>query len=1058
MRFQVSVNPTCIGKDVRTVGNNAWETKTLDVWRFVESHYIQGQAIAAGVFDLDSPLTKGSTAKTNERWLGSEIVVIDIDEWDNNEGHDSLINDPFIQEHCFAIIPSSSFTFAVPKVHLYFKLDNVITDEKHWRGLSTYVAGLMPVKADPAMSKPAQATFGTRFLKPSMIDHTPTLNDGLCWFNDHAAEIDTTSALIEIARRVNENEHLNAPDDVTDTAINKRALAYYEQPVSTRLRVALDALTQVCNAWGRREYDDWQAMVMSAHHATDGSTLARDILLSNPGVTWKPGERDDFIFWWDKHTPREDNPVTVARLFHYARLTGWLKSTSLEIPEYEVTLFNATEVGDWLTTLDPLPRQALIQSNTGTGKTLGMIALLKKLGTPKSVFFAPSIKLCRALSATLIGQGVENTLYITEDGVTKSGPELAKANVLVTTLQTFATKIATVVGTDLSAYELVFIDECDELISAFVRSGTHKTLYAGSHVRPSEAHWGVKALRDMLRTAQHVIMSDGTATMVTVQFVRACLNSGDTLQIYRNTWKRTKAPVHLIQDISDARGVAFRAVASGKRVVIAIDTKAGARDLHEAMIAKGILDKDEAILITSDTSYKPAVQDFFRDVEKGAAKYRVVIYNSAMGSGVSIVDTKPDVTVQFVQYIAPRKNLQMINRFRQQALVFCYVNHRESLYSEPPDDRKQRTEGAAKSEEILTGVPLQERGEIATLITDIALLSVRDDHEQHQNVKSMYTGLLEQDGREVRDLSSAATDDGIDEALKEARGRRKELEHLARQTWRDAKPITRSEPLDPDATLLEQRQGLIHAQIRKCLGTEDGHEVVMTIDDETLARIVIGLRLTVPLVEKWLLPEPTLAGALSDLGNQDKSILTFRLYLSTLDLVGVVGELFQHTDEVLTDDVLNQRAPKFLREVELRKDVYNTLAGSRNAYDKVLERKGETGLAALAIAKYILKAMGLKVTRTRGHRDDEGNRIRINKIEGTDDVLTLLRMRGNAGDDITRLDFDTRHIPTITDTMKREAPLYMTFTDAEKRRILKRVAKADLSISDGLENVLMPQF
>ncbi|HMA79027.1 MAG TPA: DEAD/DEAH box helicase family protein, partial [Candidatus Paceibacterota bacterium] len=395
------------------------------------------------------------------------------------------------------------------------------------------------------------------------------------------------------------------------------------------------------------------------------------------------------------HAP-QDGGVTVASLFYLARLNGWLSETGIEIDDEQITPFYAQEVGDFLLS-DDAPKKALVMSNTGTGKTLGAIAKLKALGIPKAVFFAPSVKLCVDLSTTLTQHGVDNTLYI-EGSAIKSYDEFLKAQVLVTTLQSFASRLAKNNADVLKTFAFVAIDESDELISSFVRADVRLRGY-GSHIHRSSAQHGIVALSTLIEKSEYCYLLDGTATRISLDFA----NHSASVPAYRNTYKRDKAPVTRLHSRNEAHQKILESISSHKHTVVCADTRKECEVI--VGMAQKILDEDQIILFTRLTRNEPKVKAFFEDVDKGAKDYRLVVYNSSMGSGVSITSVEPANIIQIVTgTVSPRKALQMINRYRQQGNVYAYVADIEHIYHDPLNNVMERIRELRTNEVRISGL------------------------------------------------------------------------------------------------------------------------------------------------------------------------------------------------------------------------------------------------------------------------------------------------------------------------------------------------------------------
>jgi hypothetical protein len=445
--MRLSTNATCKGKDKHTISNAQWQARDLSRASFLRWQYIDGLAIAPGLFDGNRKLTKA--------WRGSNLIIVDVDEHTGDTLAEALASD-YVQEYCFAAWPSSSYTDEKRKYHFAFELDETVTALDAYTRLSAHVAAQLPMQADKALTRAAQGVYGTVF---TSYEHKKSLSDGLCYLNEKAACVPVLETLRGIAR----DENISGAGQLTLTSVSVKARTekHHEQDEKAQERVTLDALRYALKGWGRRDYEDWLQVCFAAWDGC-ASLDVMQAIIDHPDVMWRPGEKREFPAWW---AGLKQGKITVASLFYRARQNGWLRQTSADLQPDDYHEIEAYELNDWLSNQD-VPARALILSPTGSGKTLAAIATLKRLDVPKSVFFAPSIKLCYDLSAKLNAAGVANVLYI-DDGTTKDAATLQAANVLVTTLQTFAVKVVSK-GVDIRDYSLAVIDESDELISAFV--------------------------------------------------------------------------------------------------------------------------------------------------------------------------------------------------------------------------------------------------------------------------------------------------------------------------------------------------------------------------------------------------------------------------------------------------------------------------------------------------------------------------------------------------------------------------------------------------------------
>jgi hypothetical protein len=1028
--MRLSINPSCRGKDRYTVGNDQWQQADFTKTSYLNWQYIAGFAIAPGLFDVAELAPDEKTQKIDARWQGSELIIVDVDDYEGDTLTDALKSD-FVRTHCFAAYPSSSYTPTLRKYHFAFLLSVLVTDAKAYSRLAQHIAAQFPMPTDKALTRPSQAVYGTVFTKHA---HSKALDDGLCYLNEQTQNIDTMAVLRALARQDNLSGVGAAV--LTQDVVSGRAEKHYEQSEIVRERVTLEALEYALLNWEDKDYQGRLSLCLAARDGANTQAVMQVLLDRDAGYAWLSRKFTDFSDWWAQE---QSGDTTVATLFFQARQNGWLQTTSVDLQQNDYEPIAAQGIDAWLAER-PTPQRALIVSPTGTAKTLGAIAELKRLGTPKAVFFAPSIKLCTDLSAKLTAHGVTNTLYI-DAGNTKDADTLAAANVLVTTLQTFAIKLVSH-GIDLSQYRYAVVDESDELIGAFVRAEAGRTLGYGSHVNRLQSQWGMYTLKRIMQEVEHVLFFDATATRLSLQTMRRFCPIGKQPQCFLNEVTRPKAGVVMLPSVYDARRVALEAALRGHTLVVASDTRKEAELLAMYMLATGAVEADELITITGATHYDKRVATFLEDVEAGAKKYRIIIYNSAMGSGVSITETMPDVFVQIATYVSPRKNLQILNRFRRQHLVFAYVPGYENLYHETLQDKLQRLDASLANEVSILGAKHTDRDALARDIKALAALSVRDEYEQRRAPRDLYTALLARDGRTVSYHDTALADDQFKARFKQAYRLLAERAERVVSQWRSVPPISRENPPGDDATAEDIAKGLLHGRIDRMIDLDKAD-----LPDDKIALLVLTYGRYIYNVERWLKLGKAVGASLDELTDDRRADVTLRLYVGRLELVSLLGLLIPDAHAQVDMATLRQNAPLFVREVQLRAPVFNSLAGrKRNFVDDIAARKNDDVELAVAYAKVILKSLGLSLRRKNGKRQG-AERQRLLYCAGAQDVLTLLRWRGVQADSIqfVRSDYDA----AILDARESVA-IFNELGRQEQRDVTSRLRDMDTTLEAAL--------
>lgn len=992
IRHSRSIEPALVGKRPDLL-SRPWRTFETSVQDLVAWAYVGGRAFAASEFDHDTPLRAGEKSTRNSaRWRGAQLVVLDVDDAPNLSLAD-LIADPCVQKYAAAVVPSSSYSHERVKAHVLFVLSQYVDDATRYREIGHWIASQCGFPVDKATLSPFQAIFGTLYTHPSLTSHRRALDDGLVWLNPSPVVVSVPLAL---AARIASGDYRpdGAPTEratVQDTSpdseedINRRVAAHLSASPAKRLSVTLEALSYALKDWGEAPRDERLPLLMAAHAACS-DTAVRDAFLAHSSPRWDASaQKATLPAWWAAHSARRGG-YTAATLFYAARRNGWLAYSSVELSN--ATEIYAPEVSDWLLNTPDLPSRLLLKSPTGTGKTQAAIALLKQIQAKKALFFAPSIKLCIALSRALTRAGVENTLYI-ENNKTKDSATLREADVLVTTLQTFGVKLLAS-GVDVASYDLVVIDESDELFSAFVRSGIGGKLTTASHVTKEQARFGIDTLYQVFQKASRVLLLDGTATDLS-RFMMEHLSPADMRKgVYFNTFTREKADVTVYTQLNALRQDIMTSVLLGQRVVVACDTKAEAALIETLLLATDTCTHDEILRITGDTIADPRVGEFFADVEAGAASYPVIIYNSAMGSGVSIVHTQPDVVYLIATYLSPRKLLQMLNRYRRQSTVRAYIAPRESLYSDSVADRFERMQMVLAQESKLLGLPVSERVSLAQVITEASLIAATDEYDQQRSVRDFFVRLLREDGRRVDFVKG---DGGaIEDTVQKVRELLRERRQGVFQTWRSAPPLARGATIPKDLGVEDVARGLLHGLVREEFG--ERIDTATTMDDAEIAELALHFKPYKRLIDRWLEPERATVSAVDDLQNPRRENTSLRLYMSRVELLGLLGTFLPALDAVMDDDMLSRKAKTFIESIKAREAAYDLMVSSHLSLASVLERGLSEVETARVLAGAILKAVGLSLKRKNGARTDGERRERVSYVDGTKRLFDYLYLRG----------------------------------------------------------------
>lgn len=748
-----------------------------------------------------------------------------------------------------------------------------------------------------------------------------------------------------------------------------RLTKHFQQDVSARERLTLECLTHVLAHWTPvHSYEQWYQMWMSAHHASSGSGVIRDYILQHDNIHWHNGDagRTHFRQAWDGHVYREGG-FTASSLFYLAKQNGWLADTGFEIPDELCQIINHKYVADWVDTLDAIPSRLLLMSQTGSGKTYTIRKLYDRLGSPKTVVFVPSIKLATELCHTLRDvHGLPATLYRDDDGRTKDGASLVDAQVLVTTLQTFATKV----HEPMSSYGLVYIEESDQLLQQFARGGGG--IY-GSHVSEQEARNGYRVIREAMEQAGTVWYVDATMSQVSYTVANA---TGTNVHVVRNKYVKKKAEVLMVDEKSEAYLAVLTALERGKQVVVACDTATVAEEIVETM---GMLLDRRSIVITRKTERNPAVVKFMSNINVEAGNYDLIAYNSVMASGVSITDVTPDLIVQICTYLTPRINLQMLNRFRNQERVICFYRTGERLYARNVEELDEEIRRRSSIEAGYIGIPLLTRTSDAELRTHVALMSVSDGEQQERSPREFYKNLLKGDGREVRDANDITVPAMLEGVIEQVREIRKTRKDTLADTWQEVPPIDSENPPSPDYTPYQIAQGEVHALIVKALRGN----VPMDRSPREIFDIVTEFNDVSFQLSALVRQDHALRRADEFVADRGRALTTLSNHVTLIKVIGFTRELYPSLDAPLD----TERYSTFLQLLSENKDKYDAVinrAGQK--YDVVIEKNPTPEEQAVAFAKILLAKVGLKqrterVSRAGGETQYEHRIVNIEQAK-----------------------------------------------------------------------------
>lgn len=746
---------------------------------------------------------------------------------------------------------------------------------------------------------------------------------------------------------------------------------FLSQDLSQRVSTIIEMIETIVGTWDNQNvsYDRWMAFWMSAYHASGGSDDVGKYIAFHPKIQFSEERQVWFDHWWKTHIPKPEG-YTVATLRYMAREAGWRFKTGYEVAAAEK--INTHRVSEWVEALPEIPKRLLLQSQTGSGKTYALSLLWERLGKPKTLVLVPTIKLAEELTATLKQRhNMPAEMYRDNTGNIRGLDEMKEAVILVSTLQTFAIRLWRDGYADLHDYGLMYIEECDQLLTAFARA-------TKSHVTEEQAQAGFAMLRDAFLSPMTIWGVDATMTQVSQCMFQSF--SPDT-RIVINEYTTSKPTVVMLERVEDAYNIAYEALTLGKKVVMAVDTWKLATKMEDFVKQVSSLSTVKFIRITGrDDAQKQ--REFMADVNKGAEEYQLVIYNSVMASGVSIDKVRPDVLIHIGGYLTPRANLQIHNRYRQQNEVFCVYTsgHQKSVRT----DSQIRAAYLQKAEleAGIVKVPLASRNDDAVLRDLMASISIADEEAQRRDQRAFFISLLRGDGRKVIDGRAESSYAVVRSHL----ARKEDYSEFVRANWMFIAPN-----FDRDLTNEERAAAIFHARAERIFPSgfpdaspEQIYDVVKAIGNKAFSLMAFADQ------------QKAIKQSTRSLLDERRATLSVRTEVARAYAIARCASLFPTFDSELNSETNIQT---FL--TDFPDGLYNLLVNDPEISYQAGKEKSKSDLELAAfLSKHLLKSIGLKVRKEKRSNKTDAHRW---KLDNVDNARVFLQWKGL---DIHTLEFN----------------------------------------------------
>lgn len=720
----------------------------------------------------------------------------------------------------------------------------------------------------------------------------------------------------------------------------------------------LDQLQYVVRLWcfGEPSYDLWLRMWIGAYRASNGADEVRDYIINCEPVWAKysdpRSEQTEFENAWAGLQERDEDAITGATLAWMAREVGWGSHNPygrLTDADIVIDVVELSDGLDWNSV--ERGQNVAIKSQTGSGKTKGNVALIRRFQPTRNeaVVVSPFIALCHAVATSLNRQDIVAISY-DEKRVDNSG------GIVVRTPQNTLKHLP-----DPERLSYVFIEEIHALLQHLT-----KTKGEGGHMRDDERlgfrEWLVKALRCPTCT---VVMVDAGLTDVSVSYLRSIA----PVTVIHNKGRRAKQPVTRV-DEHYAIERAIEMLKTGKKVVVTAPGARGCKRLYRILAPYA----ESSVLIIADTKEEQATRDFRSDVEAGAARTQLVVYNGAMGTGVSIEHTTPDLVIQYIDYLTASAWIQHLNRYRNQKEVLLVFSNR--LAKRHPRKTYADLKGnyVATWREEIKAQGFRPRDIASKSPETIAFDRLKVGLEADLAAQSVdcvlyYEKVLEEDGRlyfdevEIERVHPAMTD-----ALKLIREKDKEV----MRTWREVQPIDPKTPVEVEMSAEDLAKGYLHHRLTRLTF---GY-LPENVDNEVIAETLLNHATTIRDLEGSMNDEADTRGVEIAL-NPTRGYTELRPIAAKRTLVQTSRTLLQGLFDEITPENLRENAALYVAQIEQLRAAYDVIVERpRNKFAAVAERcEGNVEDMATTLLKYVLESVGLKLKSRRSQpRKADGTR------------------------------------------------------------------------------------
>lgn len=658
-RITLSVSDAFYNKD-KLQGKRAhhtnFSTRNLTLPELVD-HISCGKTFAPACF-------KGNYRAKNN-FQSAQMLALDLD--DAGLSIEELAQDPFIREYACIIYATPSSTPEHPRSRVLFRLSEPVIGAVRFEALQTGLIRLLDhLKPDPACKDASRMYHGS-----AGCENWPGYENVLPL--EMVGDLTYTDALDEDKRLTARQVHREKPNLQSEAR---------DQSASLSPNLVAEVERQFGVAGEPTDSDGFVGRAIACpirNHEHDHVT---------PAAHWHPDKKLVYCFKCGKsyltHQVAESLGIDVK---HYYRppFTPHPAFDLDTVPDDDNTIHvDYKFISDYDFSNALMPDGALlVKSHLGSGKTEAIIKQIVANPNHKVLVIVHRRSLVRhlekRLNKSLRDHGHGNRQFESYENL--SGPQLRQPSLLVICVNSLYKLLSEDQPTP--RYDLIILDEVEQMLS-------HLT---GNTFEGQEAVTAFDLLEDLIGQSQYTIALDAYATALS----RDWLRSLKATNLLYNTYKRKRVKMVIWENSAQVITVANKKIANADSpIVITVSSKKLAmvlysyysgdmvlpwNELEEIQVDDGTpvadmlgnsfyggngLGKDAVAVIHGDNSQTADTQDLMNDIDKRLLGLKVLIYNSAMGTGVDIQTEASCVLGLFDSHTLPADEIhQMIGRCRK---------------------------------------------------------------------------------------------------------------------------------------------------------------------------------------------------------------------------------------------------------------------------------------------------------------------------------------------------------------------------------------------------------